>query len=395
MNEKIYNVYLNSASTTKPTKEVIEDINFYLTHNWSNPSDISQMSVHSNGDISIARSKIAKAIGSLSQEIFFTSGGSEANNWAIKGIIDRYSECKTIITTQIEHPSVYNTCKYLETKGYAVKYLSVDCFGQIKLSELEKLLKDIYETNENNIPLVSIMFANNEVGTIQPIKKISDIVHKYNGIFHCDAVQAFIHTHINVKELGIDLMSVSGHKINCPKGIGFLYKRKGLEIAPLIHGGKQEFGLRGGTENVPYICAMGNQVERLSEDLDIYLERTVDLHNYIIQNIYESCGYLCNVYLNGHPKERVANNLSFTFEGINAEQLISMLDTRGMQVSAGSACSVGSKVPSRVLKAMGFNDEEAFSTIRVSFDYDTTKDMVDAFVDTLVKCLQSLQMFTN
>lgn len=388
-------VYLNAASTTQPTKEVIEDVNFYLKYNWSNPSDISQISVHSKGDISSARVNIAKSIGALWQEIFFTSGGSEANNWAIKGVVDNYSECKTIITTKIEHPSVYNTCKHLEERGYTVKYLSVNCFGQIKLSELELLLKTAHETNENDIPLVSIMFANNEVGTIQPIKKIAEIVHKYNGIFHCDAVQAFMHTHINVKELGIDLMSASGHKIHCPKGIGFLYKRKDLNISPLIHGGKQEFGLRGGTENVSYICAMGNQVKRLNDDLDIYLERATELHNYIIQNVYESCGYLCNVYLNGHPRERVANNLSFTFEGINAEQLITLLDLKGMQVSAGSACSSGTQVPSRIIKAMGFSDEEALSTIRISFDYNTTKDMVDVFIDTLVNCIKSLQTFVD
>lgn len=389
------NVYLNSASTTQPTQEVIDDINFYLKHNWSNPSDISQIAIHSKNDITFARSHISNSIGALWQEIFFTSGGSEANSWAIKGIADAYPECRTIITTKIEHPSVYNTCKYLETKGYDVKYLSVDCFGTIKLSELEYLLKTANMLDKENIPLVSIMFANNEIGTIQPIKKIAEIVHKYNGILHCDAVQAFMHTHINVKELGIDLMSVSGHKISCPKGIGFLYKRKDLKISPLIHGGKQEFGLRGGTENVPYICAMGNQVERLNDDLDIYLERAVELHNYIIQNVYEACSDLCNVYLNGHPRERIANNLSFTFEDINAEQLITLLDLKGIQVSAGSACCSGEKTPSRILKSIGLSDEEAFSTIRVSFDYNTTKDDVDVFIDALVECIKSLQMFVD
>lgn len=389
------NVYLNAASTTQPTKEVIKDVNFYLKENWSNPSDISQDGSHTKGDITYARNQIAKAIGSFDDEIYWTSCGSESNNWAIKGIVDAYPEIKTIITTKIEHPSVYNTCKYLETKGYTVKYLSVDCFGQIKLSELERFLKNAHETNENDVPLVSIMFANNEIGTIQPIKGIADIVHKYNGIFHCDAVQAFMHTYINVKELGIDLMSASGHKINSCKGIGFLYKRKDLEIAPLIHGGKQEFGLRGGTENVPYICAMGNQVERLSEDLDIYLERATELHNYIIQSVYEKCDEYCHVYLNGHPKYRIANNLSFTFTGINAEQLITLLDSKGIQVSVGSACCSGEKTPSRVLKAIGFTDEEAFSTIRVSFDNNTTTDMVDTFVDVLVGCIESLQMFAN
>lgn len=389
------NVYLNSCSTTQPTQEVIDDVNFYLKQNWSNPSDISQNAIHTKGDITYARNQIAKAIGASGDEIFFTSGGSEANNWAIKGIVDAYPECRTIITTKIEHPSVYNTCKYLERKGYNVEYLSVDCFGTVKLSELEHLLKSARMLDDTDIPLVSIMFANNEIGTIQPIKKIAEIVHKYNGICHCDAVQAFMHTRINVKELGIDLMSVSGHKVNCPKGIGFLYKRKDLNITPLIHGGKQEMGLRSGTENVPYICAMGNQVERLSEDLDIYLERSLDLYNYIIQNVYESCSDLCHVYLNGHPRECIANNLSFTFEGINAEQLITLLDLKGINISAGSACSSGTPTPSRILKSIGLSDEEALSTIRVSFDYGTTKDMIDVFVDVLVECIKSLQMFGN
>jgi cysteine desulfurase len=190
-------------------------------------------------------------------------------------------------------------------------------------------------------------------------------------------------------------MSVSAHKVGGIKGCGFLYKRKDLDITPLIHGGKQEGNLRGGTENVAGICSFGNQVERLNDDLDIYLERAVELHNYIIQNVYEACGYLCEVQLNGHPKKRIVNNLSFTFEGINAEQLITLLDLRGIQVSAGSACSVGTPTPSRILQSIGLSDEEALSTIRVSFDYGTTKDMIDVFVDVLVECIKSLQMFGN
>ena len=384
-------IYLNAASTTQPTQEVIDDVNFYLKQNWSNPSDISQNSIHAKSDITYARNQIAKTIGASGDEIFFTSGGSESNNWAIKGIVDAYPEINTIITTEIEHPSVYNTCKYLETKGYKVEYAPVDYYGMVDFYKLEKLIVD------KNIerPLVSIMFANNEIGTINPIKKISEIIHKYNGILHCDTTQAFMHTYINVKELGIDLMSASGHKISCPKGIGFLYKRKELEITPLIHGGKQEFGLRGGTENVPYICAMGNQVERLYEDLDIYLERAKDIHNYIVQEVYEKCGEYCEVYLNGHPSKRIFNNLSFTFTGIDAEKLITLLDMKGIQVSAGSACSVGTPTPSRILKAIGFSDRQAFNTIRVSFDYNTTREMVDVFVEALVECIQSLQMFVD
>ena len=385
------NVYLNAASTTQPTQEVIDDINFYLKQNWANPSDISQNGIHAKGDITCARNKIAKAIGASVDEIFFTSGGSESNSWAIKGILDRYSNIDAIITTEIEHPSVYNTCNHMLSKGYKVYYVPVDEYGCVKPYELERTIIN----NRIKKPLVSIMFANNEIGSINDIKKISEITRKYNGILHCDAVQAFMHTRINVKELGIDLMSASGHKIGCPKGIGFLYKTKRLNISPLINGGKQEMNLRGGTENVPYICAMGNQVERLDEDLDVYLSRAVDVHNHIIQEVYEKCGELCEVYLNGHPKKRIANNLSFTFKGVSTEQLITLLDLRGFDISAGSACSSGSPTPSRVLKTIGLSDEDTFSTVRISFDFNITKEMIDKFVDTLIECIESLQMFKD
>lgn len=382
-------IYLNSCSTTQPTKEVIDDINFYLTQNWSNPSDISQNAIHAKSDITYARNQIAKVIGADGEEIFFCSSGSEANNWAIKGYLDRYKGVKNIITTEIEHLSVYNTCQYLEEKGYKVKYAPVDCFGAVDIGKLENLISN------NNLfcPLVSIMMANNEIGTINNIAAISKVVHTYGGILHVDATQAFMHTYINVKEMGIDLMTASGHKIGCPKGIAFLYKNKNIDITPLIHGGKQEFGLRGGTENVPYICAMGNQIERLNDDLDVYLERAQDIHNYLVQEVYEKCGEYCDVRLNGHPRQRIANNVSFTFEGINAEQLITLLDMKGVYISMGSACCSGQKVPSRVLKAIGLSDEEAFSTVRISFDYNTTRDMIDEFIDVLVECIRSLKMF--
>ena len=384
-------IYLNAASTTQPTQEVIDDINFYLKQNWSNPSDISQDGIHAKGDISCARNQIAKAIGASWGEIFFTSGGSESNSWAIKGILDSYPDIDAIITTEIEHPSVYNTCKHMETKGYKVYYVPIDEFGCVKTYELERTIIN----NRIKKPLVSIMYANNEIGSINDVKKISEITHKYNGILHTDAVQAFMHTRIDVKELGIDLMSTSFHKINGVKGCGFLYKSKDLKITPLIHGGKQMDGLRGGTENVPYICAMGNQVERLYDDLDVYLSRAVDIHNHIIREVYEKCDEFCAVYLNGHPRKRIANNLSFTFKGVNAEQLITLLDMRGFNISAGSACSSGSPTPSRVLKTIGLSDEDAFNTVRISFDYNTTREMVDEFIKALVECVQSLQMFVD
>lgn len=386
-------IYLNAASTTQPTKEVIDDIKFYLEQNWSNPSDVSQNAVNVKRDISLARNQIAESIGASEDEIFFTSGGSEANNWAIKGILDSYPEIDTIITTEIEHPSVYNACKYMKIKKYKVYYAPLDKYGCVDIKELENLIIN----KKIKKPLVSIMFANNEIGSINNIGKISEIVHGIDGIFHTDAVQAFMHTDIDVKKLGIDLMSVSAHKVNCPKGIGFLYKRKGLEITPLIHGGKQEFGIRGGTENVPYICAFGNQVERLSDDLYIYLERSREIWRYLVEVIYDKCAEYsedyCSVKLNGSWLNRIFNNVNITFDGINAEQLITLLDLKGFNISAGSACCAGEPTPSRVLKAIGMSDEQAFNTVRISFDYNTTKEMVDEFADILEECICTLKIF--
>lgn len=388
-----YMTYLNAASTSQPTKEVIEDINFYLEQNWANPSDISQNSIHVKGDITRARNQIAKVIGAHINEIFFTSGGSESNNWAIKGALEANPDIDTIITTEVEHPSVYNTCTHMASKGYKVYYAPINRFGMVDLYKLERMISDL----KIKKPLVSIMFANNEIGSINNIKGLAEVVHKVNGILHTDAVQAFMHAWIDVKKLGIDLMSVSGHKINCPKGIGFLYINRDVKIAPLIHGGKQEFGVRGGTENVPYICAMGNQVERIAEDLDIYLERNRDIYMYLMESIYDRCGYdsslHCHMNINGHPNNRIFNNMSLTIDGINAEQLITLLDLKDVQISAGSACCSGSKIPSRVLKAIGLSDDKAFNTIRISWDYNCTTDMIDAFVDALTECILSIKLF--
>ena len=382
-------IYLNNASTTKPDKDVLHDFMWCAENFWHNPSDVSQKGMDEKNIIKNAQKQIADFINAKPEEIIFTSGGSESNNWAIKGFLDKNKNYKTIITTKIEHPSVYNTCQYMEKYGIKVLYVPVNCYGIVDTSKLEKL---IIENNIDN-PFVSIMFSNNEIGTIQPIKKIAGIVHKYNGVLHVDAVQAFMHTEIDVKYLGIDMMSTSFHKFGGFKNCGFLYIKNGIELTPLIHGGHQFDSKRAGTENVPMIYAMGKQVERLKEDLNVYIERTAHIHNYIIQEVYERCGELCSVYLNGHPKKRISNNLSFTFEGINASNLITLLELRGIYVSAGSACCSGEKTPSRVLKAIGLSNEEAFSTIRVSINYKITMDEVDEFVDDLVECIKNLQLF--
>lgn len=382
-------IYLNNASTTKPDKEVLNDFMWCAENVWHNPSDISDEALNAREIIKNAQKQIANVINAQPKEIIFTSGGSESNNLAIKGFLDRYSGVKIIITTEIEHSSVYNTCQYMEKHKCKVYYAPVDSYGIVSPTGLERLIVE----NDLLYPFVSIMFANNEIGTVQPIKEIAKIVHRYGGIIHVDAVQAFMHTSIDVEDLGIDMMSVSFHKFGGFKNCGFLYVKEGVELTPLIHGGHQFDSKRAGTENVPMIYAMGNQAERLNDDLDVHYGRMIHIHNHIIQEVYERCDDLCEVQLNGHPKKRLPNNLSFTFKGIDASRLIALLELKGIYVSAGSACSSGANTPSRILKAIGLTDEEAFSTIRISINENTTIEEIDVFVDALVECIKSLQMF--
>lgn len=379
-------IYLNSASTSKPDKKVLEDFMWCAENYWHNPSDVSQPGINTKNIIKNAQEQIAASINANPEEIIFTSGGSESNNWAIKGFLDKYTGVKTIITTEIEHPSVYNTCQYLIKKGYEVIYVPVDMYGRVDVYELEEII------SEHLFSFVSIMMSNNEIGSINPIKEISNVVHKYGGVLHVDAVQAFMHVPIDVEELGIDLMSTSFHKFGGLKGCGFLYIKNGVELSSLIHGGHQFDSKRAGTENVSMIYAMGNQVDRLSSDLNTYTDKIASVSDYMIHQVYDKCYDYCNVYLNGHPTKRLSNNLSFTFNGINASNLITLLEMKDIYVSAGSACSAGTPEPSRVLKAIGLTDEEAFSTIRVSISSDITVTNVDEFVDILVECIQSLQI---
>ena len=378
-------IYLNNSSTTKPTNEVLQDFMWCTKNCWANPSDISTDGIRAKQIIKRAQEQIANYIGAKPNEIIFTSGASESNNWAIKGYVDRYPGVKNIITTEIEHPSVYNTCKYLKNKGYNVKYAPIDETGQVMVNKLESLIGD------NNLlyPLTSIMMANNEIGTVNTITAIAEIIHNYGGILHVDAVQAFEHIPINVEKMGIDMMSVSFHKFGGFKNCGFLYIKEGINLTPLIHGGHQFDGRRAGTENVPMIYAMGNQVERINNKY--YPLGTI--RNYLYDKIYELC-YDLDVELraNGSFLWRLPHLLSLTFKGFSAEALITLLDMQGICVSAGSACSSGTKTPSRILKAIGLSDEDAFSTIRISVGEDTTIEECDVFVKTLRECLESLKM---
>lgn len=381
-------IYLNNASTTKPDKSVLDDFMWCAESIWHNPSDRTEDAMDAKEIIKNAQEQIAYAINAKPEEILFTSGGSESNNWAIKGFLDKNKNYKTIITTKIEHPSVYNTCQYMTKHGCKVMYVPVNEFGIVSPKRLEKMIVD----NDISNPFVSIMFANNEIGTIQPIRDVAKVVHKYNGILHVDAVQAFMHTDIDVVNMGIDMMSVSFHKFGGFKNCGFLYIKNGIELTPLIHGGHQFDSKRAGTENVPMIYAMGNQVEKINDDLFVMLERTKDIYDYILTEVYHKCD-MCAVYLNGDPSKRIYNILSFTFEGIDASRLITLLELKNIYVSAGSACQSGENTPSRVLKAIGLSNEDSFSTIRVSINDKITRDEIDVFVNTLVECIKRLQMF--
>lgn len=383
-------IYFDNAATTKPTKEVIADITWCLENVWGNPSSIHTPGIEARRLLEQSREKVAKYIGADSDEIIFTSSGSESNNLAITGFLyDTHSYNSVhILTTEIEHLSVYDTCFYgLHRKdNYIIEEIFIDETGKVDISYFRTLMSLI---GDKNLCFVSIMLANNEVGTIQPIKEIAKIVHEYRGVLHVDATQAVGQIPVDVKELGCDLLTFSGHKLNCPKGIGVLYKKKSINLYPIIHGGHQENELRAGTENLTYIYALGNQVERMSHKEF----PNVELRDHLYKKVCEECKKLnIEVQLNGDLIDRLPNNLSLTFKGINAETIITLLDMRGVYVSAGSACSSGNPEPSRVLKAIGLSDKDAFSTVRISLGTDTTIEECDEFVRILVECLVSFKM---
>lgn len=375
-------IYLDNAATTQPTKEVISDIMKCLEYDWGNPSSPYQEGRTARDLVEDAREKVAKSINAKPSEIIFTSSGSEANNLAIKGFCDMYYT-PYLFTTEIEHSSVYNTCRYIDQfRRSKLKYIPLNHNGSIRLDSLEKMLKDGFTKNS----LISVMYVNNEIGTIQPIRELAKLVYDYECYLHVDAVQAYPHMRIDVEDLGVDMLSVSGHKFGCPKGIGFLYLRDGVELAPLIHGGDQEYGLRGGTENVPYIYAMGQQVERLKKDDSVTL-----IGRYLFHHLMEECGSQYDIRLNGAiGDDRLWNNLNLTFRGFDAQTLITMLNDRGVCVSAGSACNAGRNTPSRVLKAIGVSDEDAMSTLRISINEHTATGDCAEFVSKLKTCLNFL-----
>ena len=377
-------IYLDDAATSKPLPSVINELLHYLDDKWGNPSSPTSISYLPDGMIGCARAEIADYIGANPYEIFFTSGGSESNCWAIQGYINhqtRINRIPYIVASTIEHHSI-NAC--LENLNARFDYTPVDRFGRIDLNELELRIHDLSSYYSGCCPLVTIQLANNEIGTVQDIRSISSIVHRYNGILHVDAVQAFGKMHINVRELGIDMMSVSGHKFGCPKGIGFLYIRDGIKISPLIYGSQQR-GMRGGTENVPYIAAMRKAVSLLRKDTAYDIRMNV-LRNNCIARLREM-GFT----INGDPNHHLPNIISATLhQDIMADNLIYMMDTCGVYISAGAACNSSSIHPSHVLKAICMDDVDAYRTIRISLPFDISMDEIDMAMDLMKQQIQIL-----
>lgn len=375
-------IYLDNAATTRTAPEVVEAMLPYFTENYGNPSSIYGFASANKEVITGYREKIANVLGAKCEEIYFTAGGSESDNWALIATAEAYSaKGKHIITSKIEHHAILHTCEYLEKKGFDVTYLDVDEYGVVDLEQLKASIR------EDTI-LISIMFANNEIGTIQPIAEISEIAHEHGILFHTDAVQAFGQVPIHVDELHIDMLSASGHKLNGPKGIGFLYIRKGVKIRSFIHGGAQERKRRAGTENVPGIVGIGTAAERAARTMEERTGKEKELRDYMISRIEAEIPY-CR--LNGDRTRRLPNNVNFSFRFVEGESLLIMLDMKGICASSGSACTSGSLDPSHVLLAIGLPHEIAHGSLRMTLGEDTTKEDIDEVVDALKEIVQNLR----
>lgn len=375
-------IYLDNAATTKTAPEVVKAMLPYFSEHYGNPSSIYSLGTESKKAVSGVRESIAKSLGAATNEIYFTAGGSEADNWAIKATAEAYAQKgKHIITSAIEHHAVLHTCEYLEKRGFEVTYVGVDENGILKLDELEKAIRP-------DTILISVMFANNEIGTIQPIKEIGRIAKEHGVLFHTDAVQVYGQLPINVDEYQIDMLSASAHKLNGPKGIGFLYIRKGLKTRSFIHGGAQERSRRAGTENVPGIVGLGAASERAFARMEEKTKKEIELRDYLIRRIEEEVPY-CR--LNGDRTRRLPNNVNFSFRFVEGESLLIMLDMRGICASSGSACTSGSLDPSHVLLAIGLPHEIAHGSLRLTLSEENTKEELDTTVEAIKEIVARLR----
>lgn len=380
MSDKL--IYLDNAATTKVYPEVLDAMLPYFTEYYGNPSAVYSFAGEAEKAVAKARETIASAIGAKTDEIYFTGGGSESDNWALKATAEAYApKGKHIITTAIEHHAILHTAAWLEKQGFEVTYVGVDENGTVKLDELEAAIRP-------DTILISVMAANNEIGTIQPLKEIGAIAKKHGVLFHTDAVQAFAHVPINVDEMNIDMLSASGHKINGPKGIGMMYIRKGVKILSFVHGGAQERRRRAGTHNVPGIVGMGKATEIAIRDMDKDTAYEAKLRDHLIERVLEEIPY---TRLNGHRTNRLPNNANFCFRFIEGESMLILLDQAGICGSSGSACTSGSLDPSHVLLAIGLPHEIAHGSLRLTLSPETTMEEIDYTVDTLKKIIERLR----
>ena len=378
-------VYLDNNATTPLDPLVVEKMNWFVREHFGNPSSLYPIGRAAKELLTEAREQVALAIGAHRSEVIFTGSGTESDNFAIIGVLEAFPEKKKFITSTIEHPAVLETARYLERKGYVINYLPVDQYGLIDLDFLKSVISE-------DTALVSVMMANNEIGTIQPIEEIVKIAHRYGVLVHTDAVQAFGKMEVNVDKLGVDLLTVSSHKIYGPKGVGALYIRKGIPIRPFIHGGHQEFGLRAGTENTVGIIGFGeaakvlrerwkkdkDRLEKLAEKLKTGLERKIP-----------------KIKFNGHPEKRIKTTVNFAFPGLEAEAILLALATKGIYVSTGSACSEESEEPSHVLLAIGLRPEIARSAIRMSLGRFNQDEDIDKVLEELPEIIDQLRKISS
>jgi cysteine desulfurase len=375
-------IYLDHAATTYVKPEVFEAMKPYFCEHFGNASSIYSIGRHSKKAVEEAREKVAKAIGAQAKEIYFTGSGSEADNWALKGVAAaNKKKGNHIITSAIEHPAIMNSCKYLEGEGFEVTYLPVDSDGLVSLEDLKNAIKA-------NTILISIMFANNEIGTIEPIQEIGAIARERGILFHTDAVQAVGNIPIDVDKMNIDLLSLAGHKFYGPKGVGALYIRKGVKMSSFMHGGQQERGKRASTENIPSIVGLGKAIEMATENLEEYNKKILSLREKTIEGLMAKVPY---IRLNGHRHNRLPGNVNISFQFIEGESLLLMLDMMGVCGSSGSACSSGSLDPSHVLMAIGLPHEIAHGSLRLSFGDENTDEDVDYILEEIPKIVNRLR----
>lgn len=379
--EKI-NVYLDYSATTPISSEVYKEMLESFQNDFGNSASIHSYGRQANKSLEIAREKVAKILNAFPNEIYFTSGGTESNNWAIRGLAyANKAKGNHIITSAVEHPSVLNTCKALEKEGYEVTYLPVDKYGIVKYEELVKAIT-------KQTTLITIMTANNEIGSLQPIHAIGKLAHAHGILFHTDAVQAINYIDIDVKSMDIDALSLSAHKIYAPKGVGVLYVKKGLKIDRLMYGGEQERNMRPGTCNVPGIVGLGKAIEIAKRDMQANNKNIKALRKYFINKVKEN---ISNVELNGSATQCIPSVINLEFEGIEGESILMHLDIAGISVSTGSACASGSLEPSHVIKALGRPDEVAHSSIRFSIGHNTTMEELDYVIENLTSIVKKLR----